>query len=206
MATAPSSIIHTHTHESERETLVQRTQRATITLSSPEAIIMRESATYVRVSRFPNCAPVRIDSWAGARAPARCKAHLSRRHAGRSGCPRASRSYPFVRPPTYSTPTHLSIHPSIHPCIRRPNVCLTSQTRSSHYFRADQIILEKKKEKGHVTHSQRSPRATACRATIAMRALTFLMTINPRTMRGCAMTISDNTFAGRRESESSARE
>lgn len=36
---------------------------------------------------------------------------------------------------------------------------------------------------------------------MAVHALTFLMTINPRTMLGCATTISDNTFADRRERE-----
>lgn len=42
-------------------------------------------------------------------------------------------------------------------------------------------------------------RSGCCRATMAVHALTFLMTINSRTIRDCATTISDNTFARRRE-------
>jgi len=71
--------------------------------------------------------------------------------------------------------------------------------RSRCYFRAPRIIV-----KGRVTLAMRLRDQVArpsgcCRATMAVHALTFRMTINPRTMRGCATTISDNTFADRRE-------
>lgn len=85
-----------------------------------------------RTSRFPNYAPVRIDSWAGARAPSRAlqsERNTKTRREERRLPTCYEVIYPsirsFVRPSTYLLDTYLPL--SIHPSIR-PSVCPSVRT------------------------------------------------------------------------------
>jgi len=93
----------------------------------------------------------------------------------------------------------LSIHPFIHlpiwhlpayPSILTSNALALLLSRAPNYC---------KRPRNTCNEARATGSSGCCRVTMAVHALTFLMTINPRTIRGCATTISDNTLAGRRE-------